>query len=139
MINLPNHNVRLFEWMTALMMLGMAVIIAANPHTVKVGGFYLMSNVGITATTLAVISTFIGCIRIAALFANGTWPIWGPRFRAACSLLASVMWMQMFLALIAWSTESGYVSIGASIYLCLALGEVISCYRAATDGRSGNS
>ncbi len=130
---------RLFEWMTSFMMIGMAFVIAGNPHTVRVGGFYLMTQVGITAPILAVLSAIIGCIRISALFANGLWPSWGPRFRAGCSLFGACLWAQMFLALLAWSNESGYVSIGVSVYLFLALGEIISCYRAATDGRSCNS
>ena len=130
---------RLFEWMTSLMMLGMAFVIAINPSTVKVGGFYLLSNIGITAPVLAVLSTLIGCIRIAALFANGLWPLWGPRFRAGCALFAAILWIQMFLALLAWSKESGYISIGIAVYLFLALGEFISCYRAGTDGNANCS
>lgn len=136
MAAVPPWRGRLFEWMTSFMMLGMAFIIAVNPRTVQVGGFYLMSHIGITAPVLAVMSTLIGCLRIAALFANGLWLVWGPRFRAGCALFAAILWMQMFLALLAWSEQSGYISIGIAIYLFLAIGELISCYRAATDDHS---
>ncbi len=132
----PIHgNGRLFEWMTSLMMLGMAIVIGLNPQTVKVGGFYLLANIGLTAPMLGVLFTFISCARIAALVANGIWPTWGPRARAGCALMGAALWVQMMSALAAWSSHNGYISIGVPVYLCLTLGELISCYRAATDVR----
>ncbi len=127
---------RLFEWMTALMMVVIAVIVAVNPKTVEFGGFYLMRDIGLTATALGTLFMAGGCLRIAALFANGHWPVYGPRFRAACALMGAVIWMQMLLALTAWSTKSGYISIGVAVYFFLTVGELISCYRAAADVRT---
>lgn len=141
MANVMRNNGRLFEWMTSLMMLGMAFVIAANPQTVKVGGFYLMAMVGLTAPVLGVLFTLVGCSRVAALIANGVWPTWGPRARAFCALFGAALWVQMTLALWAWSTQSGYISMGVPVYFFLTLGELVSCYRAATDvrTRSGSS
>lgn len=136
MPDLAQTNGRLFEWMTAFMMLGMAIVIAANPQTVRAGGFYLMTNIGFTAPVLAVLFTFGGCVRIAALFANGLWVSWGPKMRAGCALLGASIWVQMGVALIAWSAQSGYLSVGVPVYLFLTVGELISCYRAATDART---
>jgi hypothetical protein len=139
---MPKHRFfagRLFEWMTAMMMIGMATVIAANPNTVRVGGFYLMTNVGLTAPILAVLFTFAGCVRVSALFANGLWALWGPRFRALCALIGASLWAQMAIALTAWSAESGYVSVGVPVYAFLTIGELISCYRAATDGKPRNT
>ncbi len=127
---------RLFEWMTALMMVVIAIIVAINPKTVEFGGFYLMRDIGLTATWLGTLFMLGGCLRIAALFANGHWPVYGPRFRAACALMGAVIWMQMLLALTAWSTKSGYISIGVAVYFFLTVGELISCYRAAADVRN---
>lgn len=129
-------NGRLFEWMTSLMMLGMAFVIALNPQTVKVGGFYLMSYVGLTAPVLGVIFTLVSCVRVAALFANGFIPAWGPRARGACAIVGAAIWAQMMCALAAWSSQNGYISIGVPVYAALTLGELISCYRAATDVRT---
>lgn len=127
---------RLFEWMTALMMVVIAVIVAVNPKTVEFGGFYLMRDIGLTASALGTLFMAGGCLRIAALFANGHWPVYGPRFRAGCALMGAVIWMQMLLALTAWSTKSGYISIGVAVYFFLTVGELISCYRAAADVRT---
>jgi len=129
---------RLFEWMTSLMMLGMAVVIAINPQTVKAGGFYLMARIGLTAPVLAVLFTFVGCLRVAALIANGVYPVWGPRARAASALFSAALWSQMMLALVAWSAQQNYLSIGVPVYLFLTFGELVSCYRAATDARPNN-
>lgn len=127
---------RLFEWMTASMMVVIAIIVAVNPKTVEFGGFYLMRDIGLTASALGTLFMAGGCLRIAALFANGHWPVYGPRLRAACALMGAVIWMQMLLALTAWSTKSGYISIGVSVYFFLTVGELISCYRAAADVRT---
>lgn len=127
---------RLFEWMTALMMLGIAGTIAASPRTIASGGFHLMQNVGLTPTLLGWLFSMGGCLRIAGLYANGHWPVYGPWARAGCALAGAGLWAQMCLALIPWSGKSGYISIGIPVYAVLALGEIISCYRAASDGRS---
>lgn len=127
---------RLFEWMTALMMVGIAVTIALSPKAIAFGGFYLMQDIGLTPAILGVLFSLGGCLRVAGLYANGNWPIYGPRLRAGCALGGAVIWAQMFLALIKWSSQSGYVSIGVPVYLFLTIGEFISCYRAARDGRA---
>lgn len=126
---------RLFEWMTACMMIGIAVTVGANPKTIEFGGFYLMRDIGLTAGALGILFMAAGGLRIAALFANGRWPVYGPRFRAGCALMGAVIWMQMLLALTAWSARNGYISIGVSVYAFLTVGEMISCYRAASDVR----
>lgn len=127
---------RLFEWMTALMMLGIAATIASSPRSVGSGGFHLMLNLGLTPQVLGWFFAFAGFARVAGLYANGHWPVYGPWCRALCALGGAVLWGQMCLALIKWSEQSDYVSIGVSVYLFLTLGEVISCYRAASDGRA---
>jgi len=136
---LYNHcSNRLLEWMTALMMIFIAVIVAVNPKTIEFGGFYLMRDIGLTAEVLGALFMACGWVRIVALFANGHWPVYGPRFRAACALMGAVIWTQMLLALTAWSTKSGYISIGVAVYFFLTVGELISCYRAAADVRTND-
>lgn len=127
---------RLFEWMTALMMLGIALTIATSPQSVAHGGFYLMQNVGLTPAVLVVLFCAAGLARAAGLYANGHWPIYGPWCRALGAMGGVFIWAQMLLSLVKWSSQSGYVSIGVPVYVFLTIGELISCYRAASDGRS---
>lgn len=117
------------------MMLGMALVIAINTDAIKFGGFYLMSNVGLTAPVLGVLLTFIGCVRCVALVANGFWPVWGPRMRASCAFLGASIWAQMLFALVTWSAERDFLSVNVPIFVMLTVGELISCYRAALDVR----
>ncbi len=128
---------RLFEWMTALMMLGIAATIAASPHTIESGGFHLMQGVGLTRDRLGWAFVLIGSLRIVALYANGRSPFYGPWCRFVGALVGGLVWVQMSIALIVWSDRAGYVSIGVPVYVVLALGEFISCYRAANDARTG--
>jgi len=127
---------RLFEWMTALMMLGIAATIAASPRSIASGGFHLMQNIGLGPHSLGWAFAAIGSVRMASLYANGRWPFYGPWCRAVGALGGAFVWVQMSLALIAWSDTAGYISIGVSVYAVLALGEFISCYRAANDART---
>ena len=129
---------RLFEWMTSLMMIGISINVAVSPNAIHYGGFALMSNVGLTAPVIGILFMAGGSMRMAALYANGHWPVIGPRLRAGCAAAGALVWAQMLLALIRWSDESGYVSIGVSVYLFLVVGEVISCHRAASDGLARN-
>lgn len=136
-MNYPLHSSRrLFEWMTALMMLGIAATISASEHSVEAGGFYLMQSLGLTPLILIIFFGITGCVRVAGLYANGNWPVYGPWCRAACAFGGALIWGQMYLSLIEWSHHSGYVSLGAPVYLFLTIGELISCYRATSDGRS---
>jgi hypothetical protein len=128
------HGMKLFEWMTSAMMIGIAVIVAFSPSAIHSGGFALMANIGLTASVVGVLFMASGCARMAALYANGNWPVIGPRLRAACAAGGALVWAQMLIALIKWSEQSGYISIGISVYTFLVVGEIISCHRAASDG-----
>jgi hypothetical protein len=127
---------RLFEWMTAAMMLGIAATIAASPQSIAGGGFYLMGNLGLTPAVLVALFCAAGIARAAGLYANGHWPVYGPWCRALGAFGGVFIWAQMFLSLVKWSSQSGYISIGVPVYFFLTFGELISCYRAARDGRA---
>jgi hypothetical protein len=126
-------ELRLFEWMTSLMMIGIALTIMFDSRTIQQGGFYLIQNVGLTPDVLGILFTVGGAVRMLALRANGVWPIWGPRLRASCALGGALIWCQMGIALVKWSASEGYLSIGCAVYFVLALGELISCWRAGFD------
>lgn len=128
-------QMRLFEWMTSLMMLGISVTIVLSPATVSRGGFALVENVGLTPSVLGLLFTIGGALRFVALYANGHWPVVGPRLRAFCALGGALVWAQMLVALLKWSCGDGYISLGVPVYLFLTIGELLSCWRAATDSR----
>lgn len=127
---------RVFEWMTALMMIGIAVTIAVSPGTMAAGGFTLMGNVGLTPGVVVVVFLAAGWLRMAALYANGHWPYYGPWCRAGGAMIGVIIWAQMFFSMLKWSEVSGFVPLGVPVYVFLTVGEFISCYRAARDGRS---
>jgi len=130
-----NHHSshRLFEWAAALMMIGIAATIAYDPRSLALGGFSYMARIGLTAPVLWILFLTGGLVRVATLYANGWWPVYGPRARAACALGGAIIWAQMLVALVDWSLAHGYLTIGVSVYFFLALGEILSCYRAASD------
>ena len=130
------HINRLFEWLVSAMMVLIAITVAVSPKTIAFGGFAGIEAVGLTAPMVAVLFSLAGCLRCASLYANGHWPVYGPRCRAACALAGALIWVQMLYALTKWSLTSGYLSIGIPVYACLTIGEIISCYRAASDGRA---
>jgi hypothetical protein len=126
---------RLFEWMTASMMIGISLTTAFDPQSVSRGGFHGLYELGFSAPLLATFFMLAGCVRVAGLFANGMWPVIGPRFRAAGALAGSFIWLQMLYSLTVWSMKQGYFSLGVPVYACLSVGEFISCWRAASDVR----
>lgn len=133
----PHHcSNRLFEWTTSGAMLGIALCVAISPKTVTSGGFYLMQNVGLSPAALGVLFTLGGCLRIAALYANGSWPSYGPKCRAAGAALGALLWGQMTIALFKWSWDQDYIAIGVCVYAALTISEMISCGRATRDGRT---
>lgn len=126
---------RLFEWMTALMMGGMSFTILASPTTVASGGFHLLQNLGLSPNVLIFAFALASALRMAGLYANGHWRVYGPWCRALGALGGAFIWGQMAISLLIWSEQTGYVSLGVPVYLSLALGEFVSCYRAARDAR----
>jgi hypothetical protein len=77
---------RLFEWVMTTAMLGLALEIALWPSAVGASSFRFVSMV-VSAEIMALFFMVFGLLRIAALIANGSWPVHGPRLRAigACA------------------------------------------------------
>jgi hypothetical protein len=127
---------RLFEWMTTLMMLGIAVVLAVTPASIALGSFRYLELAGFTPVMLGTAFMAGGALRIVALYLNGRSRVYGPRLRAAGALLGAFVWAEMAIALVHLTPVVGTISIGVPVYCFLALGEMMSCYRAATDVRS---
>lgn len=129
------HKTRLFEWMTSAMMLGMSFVIAASPQSVHMSGLSLMMILGVTPLVLGVSFFLIALVRMTALIVNGMSFTVGPHARSIASLFGAMIWVQMAFATWEWSTNHGYVAVSVPVYAALTVGEIISCYRAATDVR----
>lgn len=123
---------RLFEWTMTVAMLGLALEIAIWPGTIGASAFrYMLQVVG--TSNLSMFFMMVGLLRIAALIANGQWPVYGPRCRAVGAGFGALIWFQMVIALLILAPTSGIPSPGIPVYLALTTGELISAYRAATD------
>jgi hypothetical protein len=125
---------RLFEWVMTFAMLGLGIQIAIWPNAIGASSFRLILSV-VTAHNMALVFILFGLLRIVALFANGSWPVHGPRLRAMGAGTAALMWGQMFVALLLVAPLNGTPSPGIPVYFALTLGELISAYRAMSDER----
>lgn len=126
---------RLFEWVMALIMLGMAVEIAVWPSTIGTSSLRIILVIA-SPENMAFFFAVFGVLRIAALVANGSWPTHGPRLRAMGAGSAALMWGQMCVALILLTPHNqGIPSPEIPIYFALTIGELVSAYRAMTDER----
>lgn len=126
---------RLAETQSGFMMIGIALTIIIDPQTIVKGGFYLIKDIGLTPFVLTTIFLLAGTGRLLGIAANGFWPYWGPILRAIGGAVGAIVWMQMAYALIKWSTDQHYYSLGISIYSVLAFGELIAIGRSANDAR----
>lgn len=122
----------LSEWSTTAMMLGIAACIFITPRTIEMGSFRFMQEIGIGPSSAFLIFASAGILRIIALYANGRWPH-GTTARVVSGSVGAFMWFQMAWALMLLTRETGTLSVGIPVYLCLTVSEVISCYRVAFD------
>ncbi len=124
------------ECTMAIMMLGAALTIAIDPSSLSRGGFVRLGTVGFGPLTLFVMLFLAGLLRGISLLANGQWPRYGPLTRALGAGFGALLWSQMAYSIYVWSATKGYLSMGVSIYLSLALSEFISIFRAVRDARA---
>lgn len=124
---------RLFEWIATGIMLGMSAELFATPNSISATAYRIMA-VNIPQSYIALILFAFGMVRIIALMANGLVPYYGPLARATCALAGAFMWLQFMLALLDWAAIQSIVSPGVPVYFFLTIGEIASCYRAASDG-----
>lgn len=130
-------HLRIFEWTMTAGMLGLAVEMIIWPNTIGASAFRLMT-LFLDPGLLTVFFLVAGVVRVVALIANGRWPKYGPRMRAFGAALGALIWAQMDMALLQLvPLNNGIPSPGIPIYFALTFGEIVSCYRALTDDRSG--
>jgi len=121
---------RLFELSSTSMMLGLAGLIALWPEAMAASAFrYLLAF--ISPGWLGSAFFLAGCLRLAALVANGEWPRYGPILRAIGAFAGAMLWGQMGFALFQLMPNVGTPpSPGIPVYLVLSLFELFSMYRA---------
>lgn len=136
-VNEPGINCsnRVFEWVMTAAMLCIALTLFLSPRSIEASSFRLMLAAGYTQFAAAFFFLIAGGLRICALFANGTLPVYGPLVRAIGALAGAVIWGQMGIALLGMSPITGTISAGVPVYFALVGGELYSCFRAVTDGR----
>lgn len=120
-----HFNNRISEASAAWMMIGIAVLIATNPAAADAHSFDLI-GIAIVDDWLAPAFLTVGMVRMAALIANGSWPVYGPWMRACGALLGALIWSQMCLSLVILALPSP----GIPIYAVLTATELFSIYRA---------
>ncbi|MGB3506053.1 MAG: hypothetical protein WBA37_11805 [Xanthobacteraceae bacterium] len=120
-----HFNNRISEAAAAWMMIGIAVLIATNPAAADAHSFDLI-GVAVVDEWLAPAFLSVGVVRMAALIANGNWPVYGPWMRAGGALLGALICSQMCLSLVILALPSP----GIPIYAVLTGTELFSIYRA---------
>lgn len=131
----PACRDRVIEWAMTVSLIQLGVQMIIWPDTVFVSAFRYIAYVGYETLVTAYLVS--GVFRMFALIANGHWSKWGPTIRAAGALLASIIWLQMSVALVRLHLETGSTpSPGIGLYATLSFFEIYSVYRAVTDGRA---
>lgn len=136
------NQYRLFEWFAAAVMIGMAIMLTLWPKSIDDGSFRIVFNevaliagqdwVGSTLRSTFLIS---GLMRFFALYANGQWPVIGPRLRAIGAGGGALLWSQMSYAIIPERDALGSGSWVLAIFVPMVCCEIISCWRSGEHGR----
>lgn len=126
---------RLFEWIAALILIGLGGKLVLHPGLIEHSTFRVMLQL-ITPVGLAWLLLILGLLRATTLAVDGQYRRdLTPQLRALLAGIAAVIWGQMGLALEMIAYQSGASTIGSPVYFGLMLGELFSCYRSlARDG-----
>ena len=131
-VTLRHFENRLFELATAVMMVLIAMHLVIWPGAISAGEFrHVMLP---PAAALVGAYGIGGCLRVAALIANGSWPVYGPLLRAGGAVAGSMIWAQMFASLLLVNVEIGNPPpLDIWVYLTLTAVELIAMCRALVD------
>ena len=132
-ITLRHFQNRLFELATAGMMIALSLHIMIWPNSIQASVFRFM--LGVTGPHWMVAILGIGgALRFAALVANGSWPVHGPKLRACGAIVGASVWAQMSVSLVLFCANVGsQPSPDTWVYLVLCLVELIAMCRALVD------
>ena len=133
---LLRHNAdRSIEWFSALAMLVLATILVMPGDTMAGPSFREFDHYGLNEARLAAALGIVGAVRVVALWINGRWPR-GPMLRIGGSVIGAMIWGQIaWLITLGALLNNGTISTDTGIYTLLAIGEILSIYKAAFDAR----
>jgi hypothetical protein len=132
-VTLRHFQNRLFELATSTIMVAMAVHLLVWPESLGASLFRFELNL-MSALGIAFLLGGAGILRVAALVANGSWPIYGPRLRACGAIVGASVWAQMCTSLVLYNVDrANPQSPGIWVYLVLTLVELIAMCRALVD------
>ncbi len=126
---------RLFEWVMSISMVFLSVEIFVWPDTLKASAFRWVLQV-MSEDFIGVVLLGAGVFRCAALVANGSSMVIGPRVRAIGALCGAVIWVQFGMALIKLSIDQHFASPGIPFWFMFTLAELRVVYRAVLDVRT---
>lgn len=122
-----HFRLRALEWGLAGILLT-AGIVLLNPYpTFDQPVFVEMERVA-NENTWGMFCTFIGVLRIGALYVNGAW-VKSPWVRLVTALVSSLVWLQITLGL----TSQPVVTLGVAIFPWFIAADWYSIWRAASD------
>lgn len=126
----PHCSRRILEWTLAcgLLMFGAHVLVVPGAlEDSRMSRVLLL----VSQPKFGALCFLVGCVRIHALYRNGSWPVWGPRLRAITALASAAILFQFAVALA--QPYRGAPSPAMWFYFALFFGELRSVYRARRD------
>jgi hypothetical protein len=135
-IVLRHFENRLFELATSAMMVLLALHVTIWPSSIRASVFRFMLEMTSPVWIVLILGAG-GVLRLAALIANGAWPLYGPKLRACGAILGASVWVQMCTSLVLYHFNSGKEpSPGITVYFVLTSVELIAMCRALVDDGS---
>lgn len=132
-LTLRHFENRLFDLAGSLMMIGLSLHILIWPGSIRASLFRFMLNL-MAPLWIVLLLGVGGVLRLAALIANGAWPLYGPKLRACGAVVGASIWAQMCTSLILVNASTGRdPSPGITVYLVLTSVELIAMCRALVD------
>jgi hypothetical protein len=99
-------------------------------------GHEYLVQIGLDLKHIGAYIGVIGLLRLSVLVYCGR--LFGicPWMRAACAMLAAIVWTELLTALIQSTSLTEVTSVGVPNYFAFLLGECLAAYRAIIDGRA---
>lgn len=126
---------RAIEWLCAFVMVWWAIALSLPGEIFAAPLFAGFASVGLSQRTWVLLFSLSGGARVVALAVNGRWPR-TPLIRMACAGFGCFIFSQL-----AWLFYEGALIVhgpfqtGVGVYALLAVGDLLSIYRAAHDAR----
>lgn len=124
---------RMFEWLMASSMIWMAITMFAPGNSLGAGAF---RNYHLSETFemwAGIVIGGVGLLRIAALYLNGRWPVYGPICRVVAASIGATIWCVLLSTLLLNSIIDNVMSLGIPLYAHLLIGELVSVRRSSID------